>query len=189
MTTKALQILVFTIFTGITTFAQSNFWVSCPSELKLTGRINYFFVARETYITYNPSGSDLKVIMNMWKLEAQNNAPIPGIDIEFNPQSADTNSFIFEGDIPEDKLRPKKDLNDTYTFAITGIVKYREVSYPTQIICSYGARMLRNTAQIALNIDIELLKMDQPMYIPRIKEYIDNLRIEIVDGTVNMVQD
>jgi len=189
MIIKALQILVFASITTLCTYSQSGFWVSCPSEMKLTGRISYFFVARESYITYNPSGSDLKVIINMWKLESQNNAPIPGIDIEFNPQASDTNSLIFEGDIPEEKLRPKTDLNDTYTFTITGTIKYRDISYPTQIVCSYGARMLRNTSQIALNIDIELLKMDQPMYIPRIKEYIDNLRVEVMDGTVNIVQD
>ncbi len=186
---KALQILAFTIFTVVSNYAQTNFWVSCPSELKLNGRINYFFVARETYITYNPAGSDLKVIINMWKLEAENNAPIPGIDVQFNPQSSDTNSLIFEGDIPEEKLRPKKDLRDTYNFTINGNIKYRNLTYPTQIVCSYGARMLRNTSQIALNINIELAKMDDPMYIPRIKEYIDNLKIEIVDGTVNMIQD
>jgi hypothetical protein len=48
--------------------------------------------------------------------------------------------------------------------------------------------MIRNSSQIALNVDIEVLKMDDPMYIPLIKEMIDNLKIRVVDGTVNMVQ-
>jgi hypothetical protein len=132
----------------------------------------------------------LKLSINMLKLETQNsNTVFPAQDITYNTQIFDSNSFVFEGYIPENKIRPQQDLKDTYTFSIAGTVKYRNLTYSTQVVCSYGERMLRNTEQTAINLNLEMEKLDEPMFIPCIKELIDNIKIEVVNGTVNMVQD
>jgi hypothetical protein len=154
----------------------------------MNGKINHFFISHHTYLTYDVNSSTFKVILNMFNLQEQNTAPMPGAEVTYNTNFEDSSYLVFEGSVPESKIRPKESLKDTYTFSVVGNIKYRQFNYPTQIVCSYGARMIRNSSQIALNVDIEVLKMDDPMYIPLIKEMIDNLKIRVVDGTVNMVQ-
>lgn len=130
------------------------------------------------------------MVINMYDLKDKHNAPIKGQEIAYNPNSVftDTNCLIFEGFIAENKIRPTDNIKEYYTFSITGTVKFRDVTYITEIVCSYGAKMIRNQSQVALNINLEILKMDYPMYVPAIKGIIDNLKIEIADGTVNMVE-
>lgn len=126
----------------------------------------------------------------MYQLDVQNsNTVFPGQDVNYNTNIFDSNSFVFEGIIPENKLRPQHDLKDTYTFSISGKVSYRNMIYPTMVVCSYGERMLTNNAQTAINLNLEMEKMDNPMFIPLLHEMIDNIKIEVVNGTVNMVQD
>jgi hypothetical protein len=184
------QIIIFLILAGIgsTAFSQANFLVSCPSEIRMVGVLNHFYISRQSYLIYNANASTLRLLINMNELEPQNSTPQHGQEIEYNTNIEDTNSLIFEGSIPENQIRPNSDLKDTYTFTVVGTIKFRNINYPTQIVCSYGARMIRNNSQVALNLNAEILKMDNPMFIPKIKEYIDNLKIEIIDGTVNMVQ-
>lgn len=188
--TMRKRIIIFLVLVGIgsTAFSQANFLVSCPSEIRMVGMMNHFYVSRQSYLIYNSNGSILKMLINMNELEPQNSLPQNGQEIEYSTNIEDTNSLIFEGIVQEKQIRPESDLKDTYTFTVVGTIKFRNVSYPTQIVCSYGARMIRNNSQVALNLNAEILKMDNPMFIPKIKEYIDNLKIEIIDGTVNMVQ-
>lgn len=167
---------------------QNSFLLSCPAELSMNGRINHFFISHHSYLIYNSNSSSLKLIVNMVNLQEQNTTPMPGPEVTYNTNFEDSNHLVFEGSLPENKIRPKESLKDTYTFSIVGNVKYRDVNYPTQIVCSYGSRMIRNNSQIALNVDLEILKMDNPMYVPMIKDMIDNLKIRIFDGSVNMVQ-
>jgi hypothetical protein len=185
---KPLFICLFLTILGQVSYSQSSFLVSCPSEIRMAGIQSHFYIARQTYLIYKPDASMLRLLINMNHLELQNSGPLQGQEIEYNSNIEDTNSLVFEGSVPENQIRPKSDLKDTYTFTIVGTIKFRGISYPTQIVCSYGARMIRNNSQVALNLNAEILKMDVPMYIPKIKEFIDNLKIEIIDGTVNMVQ-
>jgi hypothetical protein len=185
---KSLLIIVFILVGSLQGFSQPNFLVSCPSEIRMVGMMSHFYISHRSYLLYNSNGSTFKILINMNDLVEQNTAPIKGQEIEYNSNIEDTNSLIFEGIIPEAQIRPESNLKDTYTFTVVGTIKFRNISYPTQIICSYGARMIRNNSQVALNINAEVLKMDNPMFVPKIKEYIDNLKIEIIDGTVNMVQ-
>jgi hypothetical protein len=124
----------------------------------------------------------------MYTLQEQNTAPLVANNITYNSNIEDTNSLVFEGSIPEDKMRPKENLKDGYTFPVIGTIKYRELTYTAQVICSYGAKMIRNNSQTSINLNFELLQMSQPMYICLLKELVDNLKVEIIDGTVNMVQ-
>jgi hypothetical protein len=185
---KRIIILLVLAGIGLPAFTQANFLVSCPSEIRMVGMMNHFYVSRQSYLIYNSNGSILKMMINMNELEPHNSSPQPGQEIEYNTNIEDSNSLVFEGIVPENLIRPTSDLKDTYTFTIVGTIKFRNISYPTQIVCSYGAKMIRNNSQVALNLNAEILKMDNPMFIPKIKEYIDNLKIEIIDGTVNMVQ-
>ena len=121
-------------------------------------------------------------------LQSQNNNQLPGPEIEYNTNIEDSNSLIFKGSIPEKTIRPTEKLNDTYTFSVNGELKFGRTTYYTQIVCSYGIHMLRNSSQVSLNVIIDLFKMDTPMFIPAIDKEIDNLQIKIEDGTVNMVQ-
>ena len=124
----------------------------------------------------------------MYDLKDNSNAKLPGIEVEYNMNILDTNSLIFEGKIDEKKIRPTHHLKDTYTFSITGVVQYKGNTYATQLVCSYGNRMLLNPSQTSINANLEILKMDIPMYVQPIKGMIDNLQIKIEDGTVNMLQ-
>jgi len=185
---KRIFVLLILAGIGSMAFSQTNFLVSCPSEIRMVGVLNHFYISRQSYLIYNSNGSILKVMINMNELEPQNSVPQHGQEIAYSTNIEDTNSLIFEGSVPENLIRPNSDLKDTYTFTVVGTIKFRNISYPTQIVCSYGARMIRNNSQVALNLNAEILKMDNPMFVPKIKEYIDNLKIEIIDGTVNMVQ-
>ena len=127
----------------------------------------------------------------MYDLKKQSNAPIQGEEITYNPNKVftDTNCLIFEGTITENKIRPPDNIKEDYSFNITGTVKFRDFTHITQLVCSYGAKMIRNQSQslVSLDLNLEILKMDYPIYVPVINGIIDNLKIEIIDGTVNMV--
>ena len=157
----------------------------------MNGVQSYFFFSHKCYLVYNYNASNFKMVINMYDLKNQSNAPVKGEEITYNPNSVftDTNCLIFEGFIAENKIRPPDNIKEDYSFNITGSVKFRDFTQVTQLVCSYGAKMIRNQSQsqISLNVNLEILKMDYPMYIPVIKVIIDNLKIEIVDGTVNLV--
>ncbi len=185
---RLLLLVIFTYVIGFTAYSQPNFLVSCPAEIKMVGVQSHYFVSKRCFLLYYPNNSSFKLAVNMRDLADQSNGPLPGDGIEYNTNIDDTNHLTFEGFIPEDKIWPRDNLKETYTFSITGTVKFRGMEYGTQIVCSYGARMIRNPAQPSINVNVEILKMELPMYIPAIKELIDNLKIKIDDGTVNMVQ-
>lgn len=124
----------------------------------------------------------------MNELKDQYNLPLSVPGIEYNSNIEDTNCLVFEGYVPENKISPGDNIKDNYSFSIAGTVKFRDISYITQVVCSYGGKMIRNSSQVSLNINLEILKMDNPMYIPIIKKTIDNFKLEIIDGTVNMAQ-
>lgn len=166
--------------------AQPNFMVSCPAEIKMNGKQSHLFMSHHTYIIYNPNTSILKLVINLFDLQEPNTALVKGEEVSYLTNIEDSNSLVFEGSVPEEKIRPKSSLQDTYTFAVTGTFKYRELTYTNQIVCSYGSRMLRNSSQIALNINFEILQMDYPMFITYLNELIDNIMVKIADGTVNV---
>ncbi len=184
---RPFLLVLFLLGFGFNAFSQPNFLVSCPSEVMMNGLQNYYFVSHQSYLIYTENTSMLKVIVRMNELEDKNSNPLPSQEIEYNTNIEDTNSLIFEGSIDEKKLRPDK-LQDAYTFMITGNMKFRGITYVTEVICSYGARMIQNSSQISINLRLEVRKMEIPMYIPLIKQTIDNIELEIVDGTVNMIQ-
>lgn len=188
---RPFLILLFLMGFGTVGHSQSNFLVSCPAELKMNGLQDYFFFSHKCYIIYNTNASNLKIVINMYDLKDKSNAPIKGEEIAYNPNSilTDTNCLIFDGFIAENKIKPTDNIKEEYTFNITGTVKFRDITYVMQVVCSYGAKMFRNQSQsqVSLNVNLEILKMDYPMYVPAIKAMIDNLKIEIIDGTVNMV--
>lgn len=185
---KPLFSALFLLCWGSLSYGQTNLLVSSPTEIKMNGMQNYFFVSHRSYLLYNANSSTLTLVIDMQKLEPQNGNQVPGQDVTYNTNILDSNSLVFEASVSEDKIRPKHDVKDTYTFSITGTLKYKQLTYTTMVVCSYGARMMRNAEQTAINLNLELNKMDEPMYIPLIREMIDNLKIEIIDGTVNMVQ-
>jgi hypothetical protein len=191
---QALYLMVFFGMFCQTSKAQSNFLISTPAEIRLIGMNNYFFTSHHSYLLYNTNDSKLQMLINLHDLVDEHSVPMQGEEIEYNSNVLDdTNNLVFTCLVEESKLRPTKPLTDTYTFSITGTARYRNVDYITMIVCSYGAKMIRNssnsnTSVVSINVNMEIAKMDNPMYVPVIKNLIDNLKIEIIDGTVNMVQ-
>lgn len=155
---------------------------------------NYFFTSHHSYLLYSANDSKLQMLVNLHNLVDEHSVPMKGQEIEYNTNVLeDTNNLVFTCLVDENQLRPNKPLTDTYTFSLTGTARFRNVDYTTMIVCSYGAKMIRNgsnsnTTVVAINVNMEIMKMDNPMYVPVIKSLIDNLKIEIIDGTVNMVQ-
>lgn len=187
------MIYFFGVF-SVASRAQSNFLISTPAEIRLIGMNSYFFTSHHSYLLYSANDSKLQMLVNLHDLVDEHSVPMRGEEIEYNTNVLeDTNNLVFTCLVEESKLRPTKPITDTYTFSLTGTARFRNVDYITMIVCSYGTKMLRNssnsnTTVVSININMEISKMDNPMYIPVIKNLIDNLKIEIIDGTVNMVQ-
>lgn len=191
---RALNMIFLIGFLSHFSYSQSNFLVSTPAELKLVGMHSSVFISHHCYLLYNSNDSKLQMIVNMYELIDEHSVPQKGLEIEFDPNVLqDTNNLVFTCLVEEAKIRPNKPITDTYTFSLTGTARFRNVDYTTMIVCSYGAKMLRNnsnnnTQVVAINVNMEINRMDNPMYIPALKYLIDNLKVEIVDGTVNMIQ-
>jgi len=185
----ALYSLLFGCMAALSTYGQTNFLISTPAEMKLVGMQSYFFISHKSYITYNPDGGTLKIIVNMQELSDPKKEPLKADGIEFNNNVIqDTVNMIFTGSVDPSLMEPGKNVNENYTFTVTGKIDYRGGSYPTQIVCSYGGKMIRSTTVVSLNINLEILKMEVPMFVPFIKNMVDNVMVTIMDGTVNIVQ-
>lgn len=169
--------------------AQNGFLVSCPAEIKLTGMQSHYLISKKSFLLHYHATETFMMVINMNELTKSDAGIMPGDEIKYEINLSDTNFLIFETKIKAEKIRPKENLKDTYTFSLNGEVRFKKQKFYTQIICSYGDRMLNNISQSALNIRLDILKMDQPLFIHAIREYIDNLSVVITNGTVNLNQE
>lgn len=173
----------------VTLSAQNGFLVSCPAEIKLTGMQSHYLISKKSFLLHFHATETFMMVVNLHELTKMDAGIMPGDEIKSTINLSDTNNLIFETKIKADKIRPKENLKDTYSFSLNGEVRFKKHTFYTQIICSYGSRMLDNISQSALNIHLEILKMDQPIFIHAINEYIDNLSLVITNGTVNLNQE
>lgn len=170
-------------------FAQTGYVVSCPAEIKMVGLQSHYLISKKSFLLHYHSTETFIMVVNLNEFTSIDGGIMPGDEIKSQVNVKDTNNLIFKAQIKSEKIRPKENLKDTYTFSVNGEATFKNQKFYTQIICSYGDRMLNNISQSALNIHMELLKMDQPIFINAINEYIDNLSIVITNGTVNLNQE
>lgn len=167
---------------------QTDLLVSAFGEFKANGNQPYFLINRKCYMTYRSDSSEFQLFINVGSFLMSELIPSPPGEVNFDQIQQDTSFLTFTGKVEPETIRPSKIINDTYTFTIKGIAVYKGHSYPVILYCQQGKVMRQSLTAISIDLDMDLLKMDQPIYIPAVKDFVDNLNCKFHDGFVNRLE-